>query len=124
MSDFRGPIFRPDIDAVIDSRITELRDEVAQQMYEQIQANLAASLRNPTGRYQRAVRNVEEGGSRVIDDQNIVYGPWLEGTGERNRTTRFKGYASFRRAVQAVESRLGPGISRAVGDIVRIAGGR
>ena len=124
MSDFQGPFFQPDLDARIDARILALRDEVAEQMYQQVQANLSGSLRNPTGRYQRAIRNVESGDQRVVDDQGIVYGPWLEGTGERNRTTRFKGYASFRRAVQTVEARLGPGVSRAVSDLIRIAGGR
>jgi hypothetical protein len=36
----------------------------------------------------------------------VIYGPWLEGTGSRNATTRFKGYASFRRAAQVTRSRV------------------
>lgn len=31
-----------------------------------------------------------------IGDGGIVYGPWLEGVGSRNATTRFKGYRHYR----------------------------
>lgn len=31
-----------------------------------------------------------------------TYGPWLEGTGSRNQTTRFKGYHGFRQATQVL----------------------
>ena len=34
----------------------------------------------------------------VIYDSGVVYGPWLEGVGTRNQTTRFRGYHMFRRA--------------------------
>jgi len=33
-----------------------------------------------------------------LDDDGVVYGPWLEGTSQRNRTSRFKGYAIWRRS--------------------------
>lgn len=39
----------------------------------------------------------------IIHDSNAIYGPWLEGTGSRNQTTRFKGYAMFRRTTQQLE---------------------
>ena len=39
----------------------------------------------------------------VVHDRRIIYGPWLEGVGSRNATTRFKGYSSFRRAFQELE---------------------
>jgi hypothetical protein len=35
----------------------------------------------------------------------VIYGPWLEGVGSRNRTTRFKGYFTFRRTAQQLKSR-------------------
>ena len=37
-----------------------------------------------------------------IHDSNVVYGPWLEGVGSRNDTTRFKGYAIFRNVKQGL----------------------
>ncbi len=50
--------------------------------------NLHASVRGLEGR---------------IDDGGVIYGPWLEGTSSRNQSTRFKGYASFRRTAQRLE---------------------
>ncbi len=40
-----------------------------------------------------------------IWDQDVVYGPWLEGTGSRNKTTRFKGYFSFRKTAVKLQAR-------------------
>lgn len=42
-----------------------------------------------------------------IDDGNVIYGPWLEGTSSRNQTTRFKGYSSFRRTAQYLNKEKG-----------------
>lgn len=36
----------------------------------------------------------------IVTTDLAMYGPWLEGTGSRNETTRFKGYFSFRIATQ------------------------
>lgn len=41
----------------------------------------------------------------VVTNETAVYGPWLEGTGSRNQTTRFKGYWGFRRAAQQLETK-------------------
>ena len=40
-----------------------------------------------------------------IDDQNVIYGPWLEGSSTRNETTRFKGYATFRKTTQELQKK-------------------
>jgi len=36
----------------------------------------------------------------LIHDTPVVYGPWVEGVGSRNATTRFKGHHAFRLAAQ------------------------
>jgi hypothetical protein len=53
-----------------------------------------------TGHYRRNVVGKQRGLVGIITDSGVVYGPWLEGTGSRNKTTRFKGYKSFRRTKQ------------------------
>ncbi len=53
-----------------------------------------------TGNYRRNVNGRASGMSGIITDGGVIYGPWLEGTGGRNRSTRFKGYASFRKTGQ------------------------
>ena len=42
-----------------------------------------------------------------IWDQEVIYGYWLEGIGSRNRTTRFKGYKTYRFMVQKIDDRAG-----------------
>lgn len=58
-----------------------------------------------TGHYRRSIHTLRRGMQATIDDGRVVYGPWLEGTSSRNQTTRFRGYASFRRATQYLEKR-------------------
>ena len=53
------------------------------------------------GNYRRNVHGEMKSDTRgIINDSGVIYGPWLEGVGTRNQTTRFKGYASFRRTGQ------------------------
>lgn len=40
----------------------------------------------------------------VVTTSNATYGPWLEGAGSRNLTTRFKGYHGFRQAGQELNA--------------------
>ena len=53
-----------------------------------------------TGNYRRNISSRVSGMHAVISDGGVVYGPWLEGVGSRNAVTRFKGYGSFRRVGQ------------------------
>lgn len=39
----------------------------------------------------------------VVTSRLASYGPWLEGTGSRNETTRFKGYMGFRISGQEMD---------------------
>jgi hypothetical protein len=65
-----------------------------------------------TGNYRRNVHGITR---RVgldlqgkIHDSGVVYGPWLEGTSSRNKTTRFRGYSSFRKVKQWLEKDVAP----------------
>jgi len=52
-----------------------------------------------TGNYRRNISSRLTNGYTVgiiTDGGRVVYGPWLEGESSRNKTTRFKGYRSFR----------------------------
>jgi hypothetical protein len=40
----------------------------------------------------------------IVTNEIATYGPWLEGTGSRNLTTRFKGYNGMRRAALALNA--------------------
>ena len=40
----------------------------------------------------------------IVTTADAMYGPWLEGTGSRNQSTRFKGYHGFRLAAQELDA--------------------
>jgi hypothetical protein len=75
------------------------------------------------GHYRRNVDSRIRGLTAVIHDSNVVYGPWLEGTSARNRTTRFKGYGSFRRTGQWLNHSMSRFIRQVEPQIVRELGG-
>jgi hypothetical protein len=55
------------------------------------------------GYYQSVIHKLDAGDSVLIHDTPCVYGPWLEGVGSRNATTRFKGYHTFRIIAQQLD---------------------
>ncbi len=102
--DSRGPIFDGRAKLAAHDLASDLSEKVAEDGRRKVAENLHGSIRHPTGYYESHVR-VEAQSSlvHVVTDGGVVYGPWLEGTGSRNSSTRFKGYASFRRALQETE---------------------
>jgi len=60
----------------------------------------AAKGKASIGNYRRMINARVEGQGARMDDAGAVYGPWLEGTGSRNATSRFEGYAMWRRTAQ------------------------
>lgn len=57
----------------------------------------------PTWKWRAHVHSLVRADYHVATDSGIIYGHWLEGTGSRNRTTRFKGYFLWRRTFQKME---------------------
>ena len=84
-----------------------IQNDVAEAVENEIHDLLTASLKNPTGYYESRIVTNRAKTSNQVTDSGVVYGPWLEGTSSRNQTSRFKGYATFRRATQRVEGRAG-----------------
>jgi hypothetical protein len=101
----------------------DAEDVVARRGATEVRAELGRVLQHPTGYYEsRVTPDITQRPPRVWD-QMVVYGPWLEGIGSRNATTRFKGYSTFRRVAQRMQrdvvSIVGPVFSRAVRDLNR-----
>ena len=86
--------------------IAQMNDEIAEEVgraaYAEVHTNLNASIKHPTPYYETQIELVTVGRDRRVDDRGVIYGGWLEGTSSRNQSTKFKGYASFRRATQKV----------------------
>jgi len=100
-----GPIFNGEAPRILDRITEEVATEVAKEGKKDVLARLGQVLRHPTGRYESRIRVEGQGTLARVDDQRSVYGPWLEGTGSRNETTRFKGYFTFRLVRQQLEAR-------------------
>ncbi len=61
-----------------------------------------------TGHYRRSINGeVKSSSQGLIHDSGVIYGPWLEGVGRRNKTSRFKGYQMFRKARQKLRAKQG-----------------
>ena len=111
-----GPIFVPGLpEAVIHRGVRHAEGEIAEEGAQMVRTNLTSVLRHPTGYYRSHVR--AEGS--VVQDGGVIYGPWLEGTGSRNRTTRFKGYWTFRRTTQQLQAASGRIAERELAPYVR-----
>jgi len=100
----RGPLF--DGRALVELKLAqqEIAAEIAKRAEQLVDTELSSRLQNPTGHYQSQIKTeVKPSGEALVSDSKVVYGPWLEGTSSRNQTTRFKGYASFRKSRQKLE---------------------
>ena len=89
--------------------IAEFMDEWAQTMGDvavtELQMVSWGTFMRPTGNWARHIQTDIRGDDVVVHDSRLVYGPWLEGTSRRNRSTHFKGYSLFRKRAQALEAR-------------------
>lgn len=107
MLDHHGPLFDGRASLIVREMTEDIERELADAGEQMVRAELPRVLRNPTGRYQSGIQSEPQGAGIDVTDGGIVYGPWLEGIGSRNRTTQFKGYATFRRVAQALAVRAG-----------------
>lgn len=102
----KGPLFSGVAKKELAAAVLAVQKEVADYAEFQWRLNLDGSMQNPTGRYESAINTVRRGPDMVVSDgypgSGVVYGPWLEGVGTRNKTTRFKGYFALRRAANSV----------------------
>lgn len=105
-----GPLFDGRADGMVNDMLTEMKKEVGDYALFQWQMNLIGSLKHPTGRYESGLHVVTRDLDVVVNDgygenNDLEYGPWLEGVGSRNAPeTVFPGYRALRRAYQAVVS--------------------
>ena len=104
-----GPLFSGAAQSVLKDIGHQAQVEVGNAALERVQYFLDRQIRHPTPYYETQIIQQTQGQFEVVHDRGIVYGPWLEGTSSRNSSTRFKGYASFRKATQDVEQ-LAPAI--------------
>lgn len=79
-----------------------MNDLLAQEGVNRVKDRLGQVLQNPTGYYESRIQVDRRSQYRGISDGGVVYGGWLEGVDSRNKTTRFKGYRTFRIVRQSI----------------------
>jgi hypothetical protein len=106
---FSGPLFDQRADMDMAKICNEIEVDVANVGQTMVHGHLVQFIRHPTPYYWTKVetRANPEGPGRSIWDSYVVYGPWLEGVGSRNRTTRFKGYHAFAIEATLLERKAG-----------------
>lgn len=118
---YSGPLFDGRAVYMTDKQAREMEHHLASVGADYVHAELDRVLRHQTPYYNTQVTSTEYPGRTVINDGGVIYGPWLEGTGSRNKTTRFKGYATFRRMAQKLNADapriLRPYVDRLVGEL-------
>lgn len=97
---YSGPMFDGSSLRIVAAMMKDIDTAMGQAGVDLVRSELDSSLQNPTGFYRSQVEFTRNTKGATISDHGVIYGPWLEGTGSRNRTTKFKGYASFRKATQ------------------------
>lgn len=106
----QGPVFDGRANGYMDTMLAEIKAEVADYSLFQWRMNLDESIQVSTGRYTGSTEVVRRELDFVVDDgypgSAILYGPWLEGVGSRNESTRFKGYFAMRRAANQVRLKV------------------
>lgn len=100
-----GPIFDGRLERAVAVGVDEAEQAIAQDGVNITRTELAHVLQHPTGHYQGVIQTERAMSDWAVTDGGIVYGPWLAGVSQRNRSTRFKGYAHWRRASQRLQAR-------------------
>lgn len=95
-----GPLFDGTSLRIVAKMIDDVDHTLADAGVNLVQYQLEQNLQNPTGFYESNIVTERHRPDYLVTDSGVIYGPWLEGTGSRNQTTKFKGYSSFRKAAQ------------------------
>lgn len=103
---FDGPFFDGRVQKEIELVLDDIAEDAADLGLQMLHQAFGQTLVAPTGRYERGLQADLIPDGVDLHDGGSIYGPWLEGTSSRNSSTRFKGYANFRRTAQELESRL------------------
>ena len=119
----KGPLLTGQAPAIIRDTLKAATSDLVGEGERRVKLQLFPGHGLVTGHYRRSIHGeVLSSFNGVINDSNVVYGPWLEGVGSRNQQTRFKGYAMFRRATQQLEKIKGAVVQKRVSQAIRRLG--
>ena len=120
-----GPFFAGDLSSkvghMLDSAVQELMEKGEDRLGQLLQkGGVYLSDGTSTGHYRQSITGeLRPEHSALITDGGCVYGPWLEGVGSRNDTTRFKGYATFRKVKDWMQEQAPAVLEKHVAELKR-----
>lgn len=92
-----GPLLDGRATVIVADYLTEALDQVALEGERGVRELGMSQYKQPTGYYSSNVHATMVNAERYrVHDSMVVYGPWLEGVGSRNASSRFKGYRTWR----------------------------
>ncbi|MFD8075808.1 hypothetical protein ACFV3E_24525 [Streptomyces sp. NPDC059718] len=107
-----GPLFDGSAERAMQRACDDARDSIAEFAEDYALSLMGATFKNPTGYYEEHVKTeLVSSDTALVHDDGVVYGPWLEGVGTRNRPRPgFPGYGHWRKTKDLVATR-GPEIA-------------
>lgn len=90
--DLKGPFFRTDVGRVVKDAINKAVVAVANEGVKDVKAQLFTGHGKDTGQYRASIKTKKSGASSTVFSRDARKSTWLQGTSQRNRNTRFKGY--------------------------------
>lgn len=122
--DISGPFLVGNPLAAVDDFVTEVAWVVGAQALADWHQKLDQRIQHPTPFYETQLM-LERQSADVVwaHDQGIIYGPWLEGTSSRNRTTKFKGYKAVRETTQQLGQKVPNVVRPYMEQLIRRLGG-
>src|SRR4051812_45971823 len=101
---FKGPVLDGQGEKIVDDMLDDASRDLAEEAFKRVRQQLKSVLKHPTGYYESRVQVNNTSDGSTVTDGGVIYGPWLEGVGSRNNSTRFKGYHTFRTVAQRMNA--------------------
>ena len=102
-----GPLVSGKLAKGIEDARKSVEQDLGDRAVYLVQDAMSRSIRHRTGHLERAVRSTMRQGSLVVTADSVVYSAWIEGVSSRNKSSRFKGYANFRKATHRLQQEAG-----------------
>ena len=102
-----GPFFDRG-DAKVKRAIAGTTQDLVERGEQMVKRQLYPGHGHITGTLRRSISGHMTGPLSGIIATPVVYGAFIEGVSRRNQTTRFKGYAMFRRTAKALDKMVSP----------------
>lgn len=120
----QGPLFDDAAPEIINGWLNDVKNDIANEGVTVLRSFVMDESGRATGWYQSQVQT-----SELLEFHNIrihdpvIYGPWLEGSSKRNRSTRFKGYHLWRITAQELNVRAPQIADAKMPELIQLLGG-